>query len=587
MTIAEACLRRMRRNALISLLVSTGSLLLTVCASALAAASPVPLSSAAAAARWRAAVESAPAREVLPVLPQQLVANAWTLPDGDVAVAGTLSTGDVAIAVLRPDGRLDGGFGVGGVELTSVKLQPWQILGLPDGKLLVLGPSRSPGSESPVVRRFPDWQVLRLQSNGAPDRSFGHGGLLDVAGVPVPGEGPSEASLPELSPTGDVILPTLLGPIFSTAASGALVRLRPDGSRDTSFGSGGTLTLSGYAVAALGVAADGSIILATAQSSQHAALVRLNPTGAPDPAFNGGAALQLPLYTVEAMLAQPDGTIQLLGVTAPTRGEQQVWRYTAAGAPDAGWGAGGVVGVGSGVYFTQMLPGVDGTTTLLTRGVVVPAGVDETRTRILTLSSAGSFSVALGGAGGLVLTLPPFAGGTFAPRTIANPHQNTFVGDGAIRRANGGLLFTGIVQTEEAIPTDAGPDTLRWDAGLALAALGPSYQAESSFTGSIRPHVTVAIRSTRLTGNGVAVRLSCSGPATAVVALTAAGSTLARASVAFFARGQAETYRSLRIPLTAAGRRLLHRRVHLTAFVSAVDLAANHLTARASATLRP
>ena len=101
--------------------------------------------------------------------------------------------------------------------------------------------------------------------------------------------------------------------------------------------------------------------------------------------------------------------------------------------------------------------------------------------------------------------------------------------------------------------------------------------------------------STRLSPSGIAVRLSSSDAALSVVTITAGGKTIARVTVPFFASSTVPfltertlTRRTVRIPLTRAGRRLRrrHRRyVKIAVSVSAVDLAAGRSTAHASAKL--
>ena len=70
----------------------------------------------------------------------------------------------------------------------------------------------------------------------------------------------------------------------------------------------------------------------------------------------------------------------------------------------------------------------------------------------------------------------PFGGGSYAPGAIANLRENSFMPSGVIQRADGTLLFGGMVEANEAVPTDAGPETLAWVNGFALAALDHSFR---------------------------------------------------------------------------------------------------------------
>ncbi len=527
--------------------------------------------------------------------PQEFAPDMLALANGNLVVAGVVSNERVAIAELLPDGRLDPGFGEHGVEITAIKLLPWQILALPDGELLVLGPNRSPGEQEPVITSYPDWQMLRLRSDGTPDATFGKGGLLDVAGAPVPSPAGSPGLAPQLAPNGDIVLPTFTGPVFSPARTTFLVRLSADGTRDASFGGAGLVQLPAT-LAAFSVRPDGSVVAVMGQGSSSL-LMRLTASGSPDPSFNGGSPLQLPLYGApDSMLVEPDGSIVLHGY--PSSDELaggELWRYGANGTLDTAWGTAGVVDLRPGYgAFNQLFPVPGGQTLLVTTVTTMPYGVSPARVHIRRITASGQLDPTLGGAAGLWVTLP-FGGGSYAPGTIANLHQNSFDPFGVIQDAEGGLLFNGQVWAEEAIPTDAGPELVAGIGGAGIAALGSSFKLDPTFDGATRARVGVRVTSTRLSPSGIAVRLSSSDAALSVVTITAGGKTIARGTVPFFASSTVPfltertlTRRTVRIPLTRAGRRLRrrHRRyVKIAVSVSAVDLAAGHSTAHASAKL--
>lgn len=125
--------------------------------------------------------------------------------------------------------------------------------------------------------------------------------------------------------------------------SGALARLNPDGSLDTSFGSGGYVTdhrLPGFR--ALALQADGRIVGAAVGGFQ---LARYLPDGSPDPGFAGGAVGGTPepdqarfiygRYGPAAVLVQPDGGIVVAGTREVNGGgasEGWVKRYDGNGS---------------------------------------------------------------------------------------------------------------------------------------------------------------------------------------------------------------------------------------------------------------
>jgi uncharacterized delta-60 repeat protein len=493
----------------------------------------------------------------------------------------------VAVAELLANGRLDPGFGDGGVELSGFKLLPWQVLALPDGKVLILGPNRYPGTQELVITRFPDWQILRLLPDGQPDPSFGHGGFLIVSGVPVASEGPTHRFAPQLAPNGDILLPTVSGRLFSPEMTSGLVRLNPDGSRDTSFGSAGVLQMPD-GLSAFSMDSTGSTVVTTGTRS-GTRLMRLTPAGSPDPAFNGGSPLRLPADDFDSLLVEPDGAIELHGYPSSNHLlDSRIWRCTSFGALDTSWGSGGSIDLGpTAGYMNQLLPASGGGSLLVTMGILSRLGAETDHARIIRLTPGGQADPTEGGVNGLLVDLP-FGGGSYAPGAIANLHQNSFSPTGVIERAGGTLLFNGSVRAGEELPTEGDDELIAGITGFALAAFDDSFRLEPAFTGATRLRLTARIASTRLRSNGIAVRLRSSHAALSVVTVTAAGRTIARGTVPFFSIDSTVGSRTARIPLTGAGRRLLRRhrrRVTVTVKVSAADLVANRASTRTSTTL--
>lgn len=96
---------------------------------------------------------------------------------------------------------------------------------------------------------------------------------------------PAPASLMAVSPDGKIVLG---GSAFPGSA--AVARLEPDGSLDPSFGSGGiAIDRRLVAAGAIGVQADGGVVVATRGGRVGPFLGRLNADGSADPTFHGGA----------------------------------------------------------------------------------------------------------------------------------------------------------------------------------------------------------------------------------------------------------------------------------------------------------
>ena len=130
-------------------------------------------------------------------------------PDGKVVVAGT-SGGDFIIARFNENGSLDSGFGSGGRAFIDfgAPLDVANDLALqPDGKILVAGSG-------------PQFDVARLQPNGALDSTFGNGGKAQVAFD----DGP-EADALALQPDGNIVV---AGSGFNNGRYLAVARLQGD-----------------------------------------------------------------------------------------------------------------------------------------------------------------------------------------------------------------------------------------------------------------------------------------------------------------------------------------------------------------------
>jgi uncharacterized delta-60 repeat protein len=151
--------------------------------------------------------------------------------DGKIVAAGyTQETGPEHVALVRynTDGTLDGSFGSGGKLDIDASIGPTgnssaqALLIQPDGKLLV-GVNAEGSLNS-------DFLVLRLNSNGTLDQTFGDHGIArnSIGGFDV-------ANAMVLQPDGRIVLAGQSDGDF------ALARYAANGALDASFGSGGVV----------------------------------------------------------------------------------------------------------------------------------------------------------------------------------------------------------------------------------------------------------------------------------------------------------------------------------------------------------
>jgi uncharacterized delta-60 repeat protein len=133
----------------------------------------------------------------------------------------------------------------------------------------------------------------------------------------------------------------------------------PDGSLDSAFGAGGKVTSSfsnGDGINAIAIQQDGKIVAAGEATSQqlHSEFVvgRYNPNGTLDTSFGTGGRVITVVNgfddEIHAVAIQPDGKIVVAGSTTLQSGANHfaLARYTSNGALDVGFGAGGIVDTG-------------------------------------------------------------------------------------------------------------------------------------------------------------------------------------------------------------------------------------------------
>jgi uncharacterized delta-60 repeat protein len=318
-----------------------------------------------------------------------------------VGVSNPTNGPDVVLERFTTSGALDPSFGTGGVvhgptvtgSLGAGSLGRAVAI-QSSGQIVVVGSSTSPdgSATSGIV-------VERFNANGSLDTSFGSGGVVNALGSQSGvGDGVALQSNGQILATGSAVANGSNG----FAPRLAVVRLNTNGSLDTSFGSGGAdvLDLGAYSVAnAAAVQSNGAIVVVGSQSpglqAQKALIARLTSTGALDPSFATGGATA-PQYAIDAgnsgfnaVAIQPNGSIVAAGAAAfgNTGAQTIVARFTSAGAADTSFGTGGVVRATSAVdaSFLGAVPGATGVG-VASNGDVIAGG---------TSSNAGLTSVAL------------------------------------------------------------------------------------------------------------------------------------------------------------------------------------------------
>jgi uncharacterized delta-60 repeat protein len=221
-------------------------------------------------------------------------ANAAVLqPDGKIIVVGSASSDssnqDIGFALARfnSDGSADFSFGNGGKQITHFLDAGSQAKGVvlqPDGKIVVAGTAPDSATRGPGGTVF---ALARYNSDGGLDSSFGSSGLT---AIPFSNSATEQANALVLSPDGKIIVAGAAFATFATPPDFAVARYNSDGSLDTGFGSGGTLTTD-FAGApdlaqAVAIQSDGKVVAAgkTFRNNYDLALARYenNVASTPD-----------------------------------------------------------------------------------------------------------------------------------------------------------------------------------------------------------------------------------------------------------------------------------------------------------------
>jgi uncharacterized delta-60 repeat protein len=244
--------------------------------------------------------------------------------DGKLVAAGITDTptgSDFAMARYNPDGTLDDTFGTAGIVTTDIT--PYNIDGATalvvqrDGKLVAAGTAVNAAGTNA------DFALARYNSDGTLDTSFGAAGIVtsDFAGGQ---DGISELVLQPDSKLAAAGFSDA-GP-YPTGGDFALARYNIDGTLDTSFGIGGTVTtdFSGSnntdAARALALQADGKLVAAgitETPAGSDFAVARYNTDGTVDTSFGTGGTVTTDFAggndSANAVAVQADGKLVAAG----------------------------------------------------------------------------------------------------------------------------------------------------------------------------------------------------------------------------------------------------------------------------------
>ncbi len=213
------------------------------------------------------------------------------------------------------------------------------IIRQPDGKLLVVATVVRLGDVAPV-QNISDYAIMRYNSNGTPDVSWGTNGVK-FAGITPSGENVRLA----LQADGKVLL----------AGQGnnnvTVARFTTTGAADVSFDGDGKISftsIGGYVVgnpAGIAVASDGKILVtcsAVYNSTSEIGLIKLNTNGSLDVSYGAAGLARVGLGGPVGMLMLPNDKVMLTVTNNP---QGNLKRILANGTQDATFNNNGTVNI--------------------------------------------------------------------------------------------------------------------------------------------------------------------------------------------------------------------------------------------------
>jgi uncharacterized delta-60 repeat protein len=329
-------------------------------------------------------------------------------PDGKIVAAGEYGAAHytVYLQVIRynSSGTLDNSFGSGGMVQTQVPSigGGGSVLVQPDGKILVL------------MNVNETFELVRFTSTGTLDTTFNGTGMVNTA-FPYPAQLVHGLGLETVNGVTEIVAGgTVI--LNGTQDAFALARYNLNGTLDTTFGTGGEVVTSyGAALENLAIQEDGKIVAAGAGGNgnfSNFTLARYDLNGNLDSTFGNAGISTGPPGWAMAVVVQPDGKIVAAGDTYSGTGARE-WGLECVnsdGSLDTTFGTGGLV-LGPGSGFIRGL-------VLQTNGKLVVDG-DAAGFALARYNADGSLDTSFG-TGGQVLTQLNGRGDSYALALEAN-----------------------------------------------------------------------------------------------------------------------------------------------------------------------
>ncbi|HEV7489914.1 MAG TPA: hypothetical protein VGO25_03850 [Rhodanobacteraceae bacterium] len=256
------------------------------------------------------------------------------------------------------DGDLDPTFGTGGIayispDLTAAQeLQPAATIVLPDGKILFGGSLDKP-TGVPFEQEYRG-MLARLNADGSVDTTFGNTTIPGIVEIPNLVAGNRMEGIESMQRLDDGSIVAVGVSEVNSPLQGFVIKVDQNGTLDPTFGSGGVVLIPQTFVHAVGIDSAGRIVAAGEQIASGvytSTVLRFAADGTPDSAFGSGGTVSIEWdgagnsSYLGALIMQADDGVIVAGeydVYGDGLGSDfAIARVDAAGALDAAFGEGG------------------------------------------------------------------------------------------------------------------------------------------------------------------------------------------------------------------------------------------------------
>jgi len=263
--------------------------------------------------------------------------------NGKIIAGGATNANSLSFALARynTNGFLDNSFGTAGT--TTLSIGTASLI----NSLAIQSDDKIVAGGRATITGISQFALARFTSNGFPDSSFGTGGV-----VTLPISGASFSAINSIAIQSDGKIVAGGRAIIGGVQQFALARFTSNGSLDGSFGTGGVVTLligTFSNILSIAIQPDGKIVaggFATIAGVQQFVVSRFNSDGSLDTSFGTGGSVTVPISSssfIDSIAIQPNGKIVAGGISIESGIHTFAFaRFNTNGSLDNSFGTNGI-----------------------------------------------------------------------------------------------------------------------------------------------------------------------------------------------------------------------------------------------------